>query len=165
MTSEIRLRGVSEGDLPIFFEQQCDPDACKMAAFAARDRDAFMAHWAKILADKTVAVRSIILDGHVAGNMVSWQQDGKRLIGYWIGKNYWGQGVATRALAEFLAVVTARPLYAYVAKHNLASIRVLEKCGFTICIEEMESSDAPSDGVEEFVFKSSTNETCKAPGG
>ena len=150
---KIRLRHVTESDLPIFFEQQCEPEAIEMAALPPRDRDAFIAHWTKILADKTVPVRTILLDGHVAGNIVSWEQGGKRLVGYWIGKNFWGQGVATRALDEFLDVVTARPLYAYVAKRNIASIRVLEKCGFTICADEPASADPPSDGIEEFLFK------------
>ena len=162
LTSDIRLRDVIDGDLPIFFEQQRDADAIQMAASPPRDRDAFMAHWTKILSDENVTKKTILLDGHVAGNIVSWERDRKRVVGYWIGKNYWGRGVATKGLAEFLGVVTARPLYAHVAKHNLGSIRVLEKCGFTICGEESESPDAPSDGVEEFVLKLSTNENSEA---
>ena len=39
--------------------------------------------------------------------------------------------IATKALAEFLKHVMQRPLYAHVVKHNIGSIRVLEKCGFT----------------------------------
>ena len=151
--NRIRLRAVTERDLPIFYEQQWDPDANRMAAFPARERDAFMAHWAKILGDKTVPVRAIILDGHVAGNIVSWEQEGKRLVGYWIGKDYWGRGIATAALSEFLGVVRVRPLYAHVAKHNVRSIRVLEKCGFRTSTEVAQPSEAPGDGVEELVFR------------
>ena len=112
-----------------------------------------MAHWAKILGDKSVLVRAIILDGQVAGNIVSWEREGKRLVGYWIGKNYWGRGIATAALSEFLTLVRVRPLYAHVAKHNLGSIRVLEKCGFRTCMEVAQPSDTPGDGVEELVFR------------
>jgi RimJ/RimL family protein N-acetyltransferase len=157
LTSDIRLRHVTEDDLPIFFEHQWDPDANQMAAFLPRDEAAFMAHWKKILADPTAPVRTILFGGHVAGNVVSWVRDGKQLVGYWIGKAYWGKGVATQALSQFLGVVEARPLFAHVAKRNLASIRVLEKCGFTICVEATESLDPPSDGVEELVFQLSTN--------
>jgi len=157
-TSDIRLRDVTDGDLPIFFDQQRDTDANQMAAFPARDRDAFMSHWTKILGDETVTIKTVLLDGQVAGNIGSWDRDRKQVVGYWIGKNYWGKGVATKALAAFLGVVKARPLYAHVAKHNIGSIRVLEKCGFTICAEETESLDAPSDGVEEVVLKLNTNE-------
>ncbi|NTU62534.1 MAG: GNAT family N-acetyltransferase [Chloroflexi bacterium] len=124
------LRNVLVSDLPIFFEQQLDPVATQMAAFPARDRDAFMAHWTKIMADETNILKTILYDDQVVGNIVSWEHDGEREVGYWLGREFWGKGIATRALAAFLEQVTLRPLYAYVAKHNLASIRVLEKCGF-----------------------------------
>ena len=116
---------MTEADLPVLFEQQMDPEANRMAAFPARDREAFTAHWKKVLADAAVAKKTILFDGRVAGNIVSFQQLGRPLVGYWIGKEYWGRGIATRALSEFLNHVTARPLHARVAKHNRASIRVL----------------------------------------
>ena len=134
-----------------------------MAAFPARDMAAFMAHWSKMLGDETVTIKTILLEEQVAGNILSWERDRKRLVGYWIGKNYWGKGVATKALAEFLGVVKVRPLYAHVAKCNVASIRVLEKCRFTICDEETQALDAPGDGVEELVLKLSTNENSAVP--
>ena len=131
LSSEVRLRNVEPSDLPIFYEQQLDPDATQMAAFPSRDRAAFDAHWAtNILGNPAAVKQTILVDGQVAGNIGSWPQDGVRLVGYWIGKEYWGKGVATRALAAFLKIVTERPLYAHVARHNVASIRVLEKCGF-----------------------------------
>lgn len=158
LTSNVRLREVIDGDLPIFFEQQRDPEANQMAAFPARDWDAFLAHWTKILADPTKAVRTILLGDQVAGNVGCWEQDRQRLVGYWVGKIYWGKGVATAALSQFLDVVEARPLHAHVAKLNIASIRVLQKCGFTLCDEETASLDRPSDGVEELVFKLSPSD-------
>lgn len=138
MTGDVRLRDVAEADLPIFYEHQLDPEATQMADFPSRGRDAFMAHWAKILADATLGKQTILVDGEVAGNIVSFDQNGQREVGYWIGKGYWGRGVATRALAAFLAHETVRPLSAFVAKHNIGSRRVLEKCGFTIYREEAE---------------------------
>jgi RimJ/RimL family protein N-acetyltransferase len=137
MTDDVRLRDIEAGDLPIFYEHQLDADATRMAAFPSRDRAAFDAHWAtNILGNPATINRTIVVDGHVAGNIVSWRQDGDRLVGYWIGKEHWGKGVATRALAAFLNLVTERPLYAHVAKHNVGSIRVLEKCGFSVEREE-----------------------------
>jgi RimJ/RimL family protein N-acetyltransferase len=156
-TGDVRLRDVIEDDLPIFFEHQSDPDANRMAAFPARSIDAFRTHWAKILGDKSLTVRTILLDGQVAGNIGCWEQDGKQLIGYWIGKEHWGKGVATKALSDLLGVVQARPLFACVAKHNIASIRVLEKCGFTIDAGETAAAGVPSDGIEELVFVLGTN--------
>ena len=130
-----------ESDLPIFFEQQLDPVANQMAAFPARDREAFMAHWTRILAAESNILKTILFDGQVAGNIVSWEhpdEGSEREVGYWLGREFWGKGIATRALAAFLEHVTTRPLYAHVARHNLASIRVLEKCGFTIAGEKGE---------------------------
>jgi RimJ/RimL family protein N-acetyltransferase len=138
MLPTILLRDVIASDLPIFFEQQFDPVANQMAAFPARDRDAFMAHWAKIMADEANILKTILYDDQVAGNIVSWEHDGEQEVGYWLGREYWGKGIATQALALLLKQVTTRPLVAYVVKHNLASIRVLEKCGFTITGEEGE---------------------------
>jgi RimJ/RimL family protein N-acetyltransferase len=126
----IRLRDVLEADLPIFFAQQCDPAATAMAEFPARDRDAFMAHWARVLRDPAVTTQTVLADGQVAGNVVCFIQDEQPHVGYWLGRPFWGRGIATAALAAFLAQVPTRPLFAAVAPRNIASRRVLEKCGF-----------------------------------
>ncbi|HVR43796.1 MAG TPA: GNAT family N-acetyltransferase [Thermoanaerobaculia bacterium] len=152
MVDEVRLRDVAAADLPILFEQQTDPDAVRMAAFPSRARDAFMAHWTKILDDDAVTRQAVVFDGRLAGYMVCFERAGERLVGYWIGREYWGRGIATRALAAFLDLVPDRPLHARVAKHNLASIRVLEKCGFTVSGEEEAASSAGGDEVEEFIM-------------
>jgi RimJ/RimL family protein N-acetyltransferase len=162
VTSDVRLRDVIEADLPIFFEHQLDPEATRMAAFPSRNRPAFMAHWAKILADDTGGKQTILVDGQVAGNIVSWGQLDERNVGYWIGRQYWGQGVATRALAAFLGYETMRPLYAHVAKHNIGSRRVQEKCGFTICGEVRGVPDATGDEVDEIILKLSANHSDEA---
>jgi RimJ/RimL family protein N-acetyltransferase len=158
MTDDVSLRDVTEGDLPILFEQQRDPEANRMAAFPARDREAFTAHWTKILDDLTVTKKAILFNGKVAGNIVSFEQSGTRKVGYWIGKNFWGKGIATKALSDFLVHVKVRPLYAHVAKHNVGSIRVLEKCGFTISGEDKDPSGAGGEEVEEFILKLSSIE-------
>jgi RimJ/RimL family protein N-acetyltransferase len=148
----IILRDVTEADLPIFYEQQLDPEATQMAAFPSRDRDAFMAHWInKVLVNPDNIVRTIIFDGQVAGNIVSWEQSGQREVGYWIGKEYWGKGIATKALEEFLGYVKTRPLFAHVAKHNIGSQRVLQKCGFTVSGEDKFVEEGKE--IEEFLLK------------
>ena len=135
--ADVRLVEITTDHLPVLYEQQLDPEATRMAAFPSRDRDAFMAHWAKILANPTVtAPRAILVGGRVAGNIVAFELGGETLVGYWLGREFWGQGIATRALTAFLPLVPARPLLAHVAKHNVGSIRVLEKCGFTVAREE-----------------------------
>lgn len=150
---DVTLRDVTEADLPILFEHQRDPDALRMAAFPSRDREAFTAHWAKILPDETLVKKTILVDGQVAGHIGSFERDGEREVGYWIGREHWGKGIATRALSEFLGYVKERPLVAHVAKHNLASIRVLEKCGFTHAGEDKEFSTVDGTLVEGLVLE------------
>jgi RimJ/RimL family protein N-acetyltransferase len=141
MKTKIRLRDVEANDLPLFFEHQRDPIAVAMVAFRSRDRAAFDQHWAKLLADDSLLKKTVIVDGEVAGNIGSWTAEGKREVGYWIDRAFWGRGVATGALSAFLCLEQTRPLYAGVAKHNVASIRVLQKCGFKLSHEEP-SNDA-----------------------
>ena len=162
-TSEVLLRDVTAADLPTLFEQQFDPIANEMAAFAARDRDAFMAHWTRILADGTAAKRTILFGGRVAGYVVCFERFGEREIGYWIGREYWGRGIATRAVSEFLRHVTARPLIARVAKSNIASIRVVEKCGFTVAREELSCVAPDGQDVVDWIMKLDADAAKAAP--
>jgi RimJ/RimL family protein N-acetyltransferase len=151
-TAGVRLRAVEDEDLDVFFAHQTDPAALEMAAFPGRDKAQFVAHWAKIRADATVMQRTIVADGTVAGNIGSWHQDGQQLLGYWVGREHWGRGVATEALGQFLGEVPTRPLYAHVAVHNVGSARVLEKCGFRRDHVLEANAPAPDDGIEEFIF-------------
>ena len=150
------LRDVTEADLPIFFEQQLDPDANRMAAFVPRGRDAFMAHWARILSDETTTKQTILFDGQVAGNVVCFELFGEPAVGYWLGKEYWGKGIATKALSQFLGWVQVRPLSARVATGNIASLRVLEKCGFTIAGYDKTFDNALGEEVEEVILRLET---------
>lgn len=127
---EVSLRRVTQDDVGVFYEHQLEPEGIAVAAFTPRDRDAHFEHWDKILNDGSIVARAIDADGEVAGDIVSWFQDGHREIGYWIGKAHWGKGIATKAVKLFLEEVPYRPLDAWVAEHNAGSIRVLEKCGF-----------------------------------
>jgi RimJ/RimL family protein N-acetyltransferase len=103
-----------------------------MADFPLRDEGAFYAHWHKIMADPANLLRTILWKGEIVGNMVSFIMEGKREVGYWLGREYWGKGIASAALEQFLREVTERPLYGVTAKSNPASGRVLEKCGFVL---------------------------------
>lgn len=152
MTNSIQLRDVTEADLPIFYEQQLDPEALQMAAFPTRGQDAFMAHWSKIITDNSILIRTILFDGSVAGNIVCFEQLGEREVGYWLGKEYWGKGIASAALKQFLELIETRPLYAHVAKHNIASRRVLEKCGFSIVAEDQFFSKVFGKDIEEYIL-------------
>jgi RimJ/RimL family protein N-acetyltransferase len=148
---EHMLRDVVEADLPIFYQQQLDPEATRMAAFHAReDWTVFLAHWrTKVLGVPTCCKQTIVWNDRVAGYVSSWLQDERRLVAYWIGREYWGRGIASAALAEFLDHDLARPLHAFVAAHNIGSCRVLEKNGFV----RMRDATTSPDAVEEYLYR------------
>ena len=152
---DVALRDVRDDDLPIFFEQQRDPEANRMAAFTSGhpdDRDAFMAHWARIRSDKTNINRTVLFNRQVAGNIACFRDFGEPEIGYWLGREFWGRGIATRALAAFLRQLPERPLFARVAQDNVASLRVLQKCGFTITGEDSGYAPARGEVTAEYVL-------------
>lgn len=129
----MQLREVEPGDVPVFAEHQADPESGRMASVPARDRTAYSEHLAKLLADPEVLVRTVVTDeGEVAGQVLSFFRDGRREVGYRMGREFWGRGLATAALGAFLDVDRARPLHAVVARHNPASRRVLERNGFVL---------------------------------
>jgi RimJ/RimL family protein N-acetyltransferase len=134
-----------------------DQEANYMAAFTAKDptnQEAFMAHWHRILADRTAIVQTIIFNGKVVGSVSSYEEEGKPEVTYWLGRDHWGQGIATWALREFLAHHNrTRPIRARVAKDNLASRRVLEKCGFDVTGESKGFANGRGHEIEELLLE------------
>lgn len=156
MSDDVMLRDVSADDLPIFFEYQRDPAAVHMAAFTVADPDdrvAFDAFWARIQADPDILNRAILVDGVVAGSVSSYIGDIGPEVTYWLGRDFWGRGIATAALARFLDIQTQRPIFARAAKDNLGSLRVLEKCGFRVIGTNRGFANARGEEIEEFVLE------------
>ncbi len=129
---DIRLRPIANDDLPTLYRNQLDPDAVRMAVVNPREANEFDSHWSAILDDRTVIARAILANDELAGCISSFITEGQRCVGYWISKEHWGRGIATRALALLLQEDATRPLYARVASQNVGSIRVLTRNGFTI---------------------------------
>ncbi|MFI5344859.1 MAG: GNAT family N-acetyltransferase [Elusimicrobiota bacterium] len=152
MVNAVSLRAPSADDVEVFYRHQLEPEACLMASFPPRDRAAFTAHWAKTAADASNTRLTIECDGKPAGYVACFSRMGLREVCYWIGGEYWGKGVATKGLALFLERVQERPFHARVAKSNVGSLRVVQKCGFVVVAEEQY---AGHDGVqiEEFILK------------
>jgi RimJ/RimL family protein N-acetyltransferase len=161
LAGDLMLRDAEERDLPIFFEYESDPAAVYMAAFTTKnpaDRDVFNAHWKKILSDETIIKRTILVDGLVVGSVASFidQEFGKREVTYWIGRKFWGKGIATKALSMFLRDLKMRPIYARASKDNIPSIRVLEKCGFKIIGQGKGFANARGREIEEVILQLGT---------
>jgi RimJ/RimL family protein N-acetyltransferase len=128
----VRLRPVEPGDLPRVYEMQLDPESNRMAATIPRTREAFDAHWAKVLVDPGVTTRVVLIGETLVGTISCFPVGGEDHVGYWIDRGFWGRGIASRALHLLVGEVTKRPLVATVATSNGASLRVLQKCGFVV---------------------------------
>mgnify|MGYP002354569524 FL=1 len=69
-----------------------------MADFPIRTEADFYTHWHRIMADPLNILRTVLYEGQVAGNVVSFILEGRREVGYWLGREFWGRGIATAAL-------------------------------------------------------------------
>jgi RimJ/RimL family protein N-acetyltransferase len=152
----VTLRNVETSDISIFFEQQLDSEAIRMAAFVRKERQeraAFDAHWQRIM-DSTANVNKTILRGEeVAGHIACYPHEGELEVTYWIGKKHWGKGVATQALKKLLQEITHRPIFARAAKDNIGSVRVLQKCDFKITGENKGFAEGRGEETEEYIFR------------
>ena len=156
----VSLRDVETSDISIFFEQQLDPEANWMAAFVRndrRDRAAFDAHWKQIMGLTGIVNKTIVRGEEVAGHISCYPEEGGLEVTYWLGKKHWGNGVATQALKKLLQEITHRPLFARAAKDNVRSIRVLQKCDFTIIGENKDFADGRGEETEEYIFRLDDN--------
>jgi RimJ/RimL family protein N-acetyltransferase len=152
----IVLRPLESTDLPVFFEHQRDPVAIHMVAFSSRDpadRAAFDAHWARTMTLPSVVHRTILVDDAVAGYVAKFERDGVPEVCYYLGREHWGRGVASRALAMLLDEVPVRPLHAGVAHDNVGSRRVLEKCGFREVERVRGFAQARGEEIEEVHYE------------
>lgn len=153
----ISVRPVQDSDLDALFDQQNDHDAQWMAAFISGrdpfDRAAFDRHWVRIRAEPSIAIWTILFGEEIAGYTLSFDYNGEREVGYWIGRAYWGRGIATAALAQYLEIETTRPLTARVAADNLGSLKVLERNGFIVRGEETAHAPARNAAIREIILE------------
>ncbi len=153
---DVRLREVRDDDLPVLYRHQCDAEAVRVAAFTAEDptdREAFDAHWERIRASPTVDVRTILFGDDVVGHIASFVVEEEREVTYWIDRDFWGRGIATRALRALLADTEERPLFARVAEDNVASARVLEKCGFRFIGRDRGFAAGRGEEIDETILR------------
>jgi RimJ/RimL family protein N-acetyltransferase len=153
---EVALRPINDSDLDALFEQMRDPESVRMAAFTAKDPDdrtAFDAHMAKVRTSPDVKNRVITLGGRLVGSIASFVIDGDTEVTYWIDRSFWGQRIASRALALLLESVHVRPLFARVASDNVGSLKVLQRAGFAITGTETSFANGRNTEIEETILR------------
>ncbi|WP_345059211.1 GNAT family N-acetyltransferase [Hymenobacter glaciei] len=153
---QVKLRKTEKADLEFFFRFQLDEEANYLAAFTPKDQPdeaAYVEKFTRFLNDPTIHMQTILADGTIAGSMAKFEMNGDAEITYWIDRNFWGKGIATTALSQFLEIEGARPLFGKVAFDNSGSQKVLEKCGFVKIGTDKGFANARQTEVEEFIYK------------
>lgn len=152
----ITLAETVKDDLNAFFEFQLDPEANYLAAFTAKDptdKVAYLEKYTKHLADPAIHSRTIKVNEVIVGSLAKFVIENEAGITYWIDRKWWGQGIATTALKEFLKIEPTRPIYARVAFDNYGSQRVLEKCGFIKIGTDKGFANARQAEIEEYIYE------------
>lgn len=133
-----------------FFRKRDKKELCLLAnnqeiAKNLRDRfpSPYFEHNAKAFLDFVAnndddLILAIEVDGKLAGTIgLNAQEDIYRYsaeLGYWLGVDYWNQGIMSCAVKGLLKWVFSNTeinrIFCTVFEDNIASARVLEKCGF-----------------------------------
>jgi [ribosomal protein S5]-alanine N-acetyltransferase len=152
----ITLTKTEVDDLHTLFQFQLDKEANYLAAFTAtdpNDKAAYIEKYTKFLSDPTINNRTIKANNEIVGSVAKFVMEDHAEITYWISRKFWGQGIATAALKEFLKLERIRPIYARVAFDNYGSQKVLEKCGFEKIGNETGYANARQAEIEEYIYK------------
>ena len=153
---DIKLRPTEISDLDFLFQFQLDKEGGYLAAFMPKDptdKAAYISKYTKLLNDPTVNNQTIIIDNIIVGSIAKFVIEGDTEITYWIDRKFWGQGIATKALNNFLGIETIRPIFGRVAFDNFGSQKVLEKCGFVKIGMDTGFANARQTEIEEYIYK------------
>lgn len=156
MHTTVQLRKSQQADLEWFFRFQLDKDGIYLAAFTPKDptdKDAYFEKFSKFLKDPTIHTQTILVNNTIVGSVAKFMMEGHAEITYWLDKQYWGRGIATEALRQFLQIEPARPVFGRVAFDNFGSQRVLEKNGFTRAGSDRGFANGRQQEIEEFIYQ------------
>ena len=152
----IEIRKTQKEDLNMLFDFQADDEAGHVAAFVSntwKDREGYIAKWEGLLQNESVNSYTILHNGVVVGSVGTWVMGDEPQITYGIGKDFWGQGIATAALSLFLEKVNKYPLYGRAAADNIRSIKMLERAGFVKTGSDRGFAAARNQEIEEVIFR------------
>jgi ribosomal-protein-alanine N-acetyltransferase len=153
---DVELRRTEIADLENLFQFQLDKEGGYLAAFMPKDptdKQAYLSKYTKLLGDPNVNNQTITVNAVTVGNVAKFVMHGDAEITYWIDRNFWGRGIATKALQKFLSIESSRPIFGRVAFDNFGSQKVLEKCGFVKIGSDTGFANARQAEIEEFIYK------------
>jgi RimJ/RimL family protein N-acetyltransferase len=153
---EITLRKTVLPDLECFFLFQLDEEANYLAAFTAKDptdKAAYLQKYSKLVNDPAINMQTILVGEIIAGSISKFEMEGRAEITYWIDKQFWGKGIGSKALTEFLNNETTRPIYGRVAFDNIGSQKVLTNCRFIKIGTDKGFANARQAETEEYIYK------------
>lgn len=142
-TEKLLLRRWTEEDAPILYKYASDPDIGPRAGWPIHQSIEFSKEvirkyfdndktWAIVLKTSNEPIGCIGYLTHEMSNITIGKNDCE--IGYWIAKPYWNKGLCTEALLLILNYcINTKHFSTIWGAHfvsNLASGRVMEKCGF-----------------------------------
>ena len=156
MNTQVKLRQSENSDLAFFFQFQLDKEAIYLAAFTPKDpsnKAAYLEKYTKHLNDPTINMQTILVDETIAGSIAKFVMEGDTEITYWLDRNFWGKGIATTALKNFLTIENTRPMFGRVAFDNIGSQKVLEKCGFIKIGTDKGFANARQTEIVEFIYR------------
>jgi RimJ/RimL family protein N-acetyltransferase len=155
LEGDIALVEFQDSDLEPLFNFQDDEEAQKLAGGGRtydtlEDFTAFM----QDARDKGAEFQTILQEGEPVGYIAAFDRFEKREISYWIGREFWGKGIGTKAVAIWLERfdVPSAGLYARVMDDHPASARVLEKNGFTVDSKDSFFSELRGEDVNETLY-------------
>lgn len=141
-TASVRLRPLARADAAAIARLANDREVVRMTSrmpypYRLEDAESFLDFLAAQPEGEAAEVAfAIEADGALAG-VAGWKGacgESPPEIGYWLGRSFWGRGVATAAataaLTRFFSETAADAIAAVVRQDNPASARVLEKLGF-----------------------------------
>ncbi len=143
-------------DLDALFQFQLDKEANYLAAFTSKDpndKAAYVDKYSKHLADPTIHMCTIKANDKIIGSIAKFVMENEAGITYWFDRQFWGRGIATAALKDFLKTEQTRPIYGRVAFDNYSSQKVLEKCGFIKIGEDKGFANARQAEIKEYIYK------------
>ncbi|QJX49328.1 GNAT family N-acetyltransferase [Hymenobacter taeanensis] len=156
MQNQVQLRQTKQADLEQLFYFQLDEEAGYLAAFMPANhtnKEAYLEKYTRFLHAPTINMQTIMVGETIVGSIAKFILEGDAEITYWLDRRFWGKGIATSALRNFLAVEGTRPIRGRVAFDNVSSQKVLENCGFVKISTDKGFANARQTEIVEFIYQ------------